>query len=257
MSQTQISILFFILGSCLGSFLNVCIYRIPRKISLIKPASHCPQCGNPIRPYDNIPILSFLILRGRCRSCGGRISFQYPVVEAWAGVLLLGLYLRFDFGADFLIHALLSLSLVVVFFIDHYHSIIPDVITIPGVGLAIALSFIPGGISPISCLLGIGLGGGGLLAVALLGRVAFKKEAMGGGDLKLAAMIGGFLGWRVLLVALFLSSLLGAVVGVLLIVLRVRSRSSPIPFGPFIALGSIASQFWGKDIIRAYLGLFW
>jgi len=255
-SQIQISVFLFILGSCLGSFLNVVIYRIPRKMPIVRPPSRCPHCGSPIRPYDNVPILSFLILKGRCRSCLARISFQYPLVEAWAGLLLVGLYLKFGFTLALLVHALLCLSLVVVFFIDYYHTTIPDVITLSGIGLAIGQSFIPDGISPISSLVGIVAGGGALAAVAFLGRAAFRREAMGVGDIKLAAMVGGFLGWRLLFLSLFLASLLGALLGGVLILSKVRSKGSAIPFGPFIVFGSMASLFWGNRVIETYLSVF-
>lgn len=256
MVQLVFLILLFVLGASLGSFLNVCIYRIPRRMSVARPPSHCTDCGSLIKAYDNIPILSFLILRGRCRSCGAKISPQYPIVEAWTGILLLGLWFKFGLGIEFLILSFLSFLLIISFFIDYHHQIIPDRITFPGIVLAPILSLIPGGLSPLSSLLGIGMGGGVLIAIALFGKAVFKKEAMGGGDVKLAAMIGGFVGWKLFILSIFLASFLGALAGAVLILLKRRGMSSQIPFGPFIVLGSLISIFWGEWLTQTYLGLF-
>ncbi len=240
----------FILGLIVGSFLNVCIYRIPRGESLIHPYSHCPRCKRDIRFYDNIPIISFIILRGRCRHCKEIIPWRYPIVEFINGIGYPAILWRFGFTAEAAIYFILFSTLVVISFIDLDHQIIPDLITLPGIplGFLLASTVLPAGIK--NSLIGILLGGGLLYLVAFISR-----GGMGGGDIKLMAMIGAFLGWKDVLLTIFVGSLLGSVVGIFLMVSKGKGRKHPVPFGPFLSLGTIVSIFWGKEIIWWYLNL--
>ena len=242
----------FILGLLIGSFINVCIYRVPRKESIVFPPSHCTSCRQPIQPYDNIPLLSFLFLRGRCRSCRTPISWRYPLVELIHGVGYFFILRQFGLSSAALIYALFFTSLVAVTFIDLSHQIVPDVITLPGMvlGLLAASTVLPPG--PINSLIGLFLGGGLFYLVAILSVTLLKKEGMGGGDIKLIAMIGAFLGWKGMLLTIFLAALSGSISGLFLVLFRGRSRAEPIPFGPFLALGAMVSLFWGSEILRWY-----
>ena len=247
-------ILIFILGLIVGSFSNVCIYRIPRNESIIYSGSHCPKCGTTIRPMDNIPLLSYIILKGRCRNCGSRISIQYPVVELLTGLTYLIIYLTYGLNIQSLIYIILSSALIIIAFIDLNKQIVPDVISLPGIGAGLILSFFVPYISFIDSALGVAVGGGIILIIGLVGSVIFKKEAMGGGDVKLAAMVGAFLGWKYVILALFLGFFLGALAGIFLILSKIKSREDMIPFGPFIALGSLITILCGEKILSWYLG---
>ena len=248
-------ILLFILGLIVGSFSNVCIYRIPRNESIVYPASHCPKCSTTIRLIDNIPLLSYFLLKGRCRNCGSKISIQYPIVELLTGLIYLIIYLTYDLSIQSLIYIILSSALIIIAFIDLKEQIIPDVISLPGVVAGLVISFFVPYISSLSSLLGIIAGGGTILIIALIGTIIFKKEAMGGGDVKLAAMVGAFLGWKYVILALFLGFFIGALAGIFLILAKIRSREDMIPFGPFIVVGSIAAILWGERILLWYLGV--
>lgn len=243
----------FILGLLIGSFLNVCIYRIPREESIVFPASHCPACQKPVRPYDNVPLFSFLFLRGRCRFCRAPISWRYPLIELLHGLGYLFILHQFGYSVQALVYAVLFSSLVVVTFIDLSHQIVPDVITLPGMvlGLIAASTVLPPG--PINSLIGLFLGGGLFYLVAILSIALLKKEGMGGGDIKLIAMIGAFLGWKGMLLTIFLAALAGSIIGLFLVFIRGRDRAEPIPFGPFLALGAMISLFWGPQILNWYL----
>jgi leader peptidase (prepilin peptidase) / N-methyltransferase len=236
-----------ILGAIIGSFLNVCIYRIPRGESILRPRSHCPHCEAVIRFYDNIPILSFLILRGRCRQCGAPISWRYPLVEALNAGGYIFLLLKFGPSWHLPVYAFLFSSLIVVTFIDLSHQIVPDRITLPGivVGAVAAATVLPAGL--VNALIGIVLGGGLFYLVAILSR-----GGMGGGDIKLIAMIGAFLGWRDVLLTIFIAALTGSIVGVYLMIVLGKDRKYPVPFGPFLALGAIVSLYWGPEILVWY-----
>jgi len=246
----------FILGCILGSFLNVCIHRLPRRESIIKPRSHCPHCGRGIKIRDNIPILSYLILRGHCRYCGEKISPRYPFIESVTGLLLGGLFLVYGWSTLFLHYALLVLLLIPVSIIDIEHKLILNVLTIPGMlgGLALTVLLRPIPIS--SALLGLILGAGSLYLIAVIGKAIFRKESMGGGDIKLAGMIGVFLGLKATIFSLFLAFLLGALAGISLIIVGKARGDSLIPFGPFIALGALLFVFCGQDLLNLYLGMF-
>ncbi len=246
------------LGLAVGSFLNVCIYRIPKGQSIFLPASHCPSCSQKIKFYDNIPVLSFVLLKGKCRLCGSRISFQYPLVELLTAGLFLGAYLWQGLNLAFASTIALGCLLIIVFFVDLRHRIVPDVITLPGIAIGLGFAFVSPQTRLLDSFLGLLIGGGVLYLLAILGELVFKKESMGGGDIKLAAMLGAFLGWQKLFLVFFLSAFLGSVVGILAIHLSSRVKEQrTIPFGPFLALASIASLFWGETLVNAYLNLFW
>lgn len=244
----------FVFGSVIGSFLNVCIYRLPRDKSIVFPGSHCPHCNQAIRFYDNIPIVSFLVLRGRCRTCGAAISPRYVIVEALAGCLSLVLFLHFP-PVEYLVYFAFCASLIVITFIDLEFQIIPDIISLPGIPIGFLCSFLLSRVTYFDSLLGILLGGGILFAVAEGYLLVTKTEGMGGGDIKLLAMIGAFLGYQAVLVTIFLSAFVGSVVGVTLMLLKGKDRKYAIPFGPFLALAAIICLFWQQPLIAWYQGV--
>ena len=254
--DTIFQILAFIYGLCIGSFMNVCIYRVPLSRSLIKPASACPRCGRPIPFYDNIPLVSFLLLRGRCRNCGAGISWRYPLVELLGGLTGLACVARFGPGLPALVYFVFCAVLIVVTFIDIDHGIIPDVITLPGIVLALAASFLLPRTSFGDALLGILLGGGSLLAVAVVYQWVAKREGMGMGDVKLLAMIGALIGWQGVLFTLFVGSLAGSLVGFVMVLTQGRKDLKlRVPFGPFLSLGAMVYVFAGPSLIRWYFHL--
>lgn len=247
---TVFSLLF---GLILGSFLNVCIYRLPRHESIIHPPSTCPQCGKRIKFYDNIPLASYIVLLGKCRSCRSPISLRYPVVELIAGSLSTALFLKFGLSAAYPAFMLFSMSLVVISFIDLDHQIIPDVLSIPGILVGLGLSF-PAWteISWLESLIGIVGGGGFLFLVAVIFERLTGKEGMGFGDVKLLAMIGAWMGWRSLPFVILLASLAGILIGGGALLFSGRGYRSRIPFGPFLALGALLYLFFGKELIMWY-----
>ena len=247
-------VLIFVLGLIVGSFSNVCIYRIPRNESIVYPASHCPKCRTTIRPIDNIPLLSYILLKGRCRNCKSKISIQYPVVEFLTGFIYLIIYLIYGLSIQTLIYIILSSALIIIAFIDLNEQIVPDIISLPGIAIGFIISFFVPYISFVNSALGILAGGGIILIIGLAGSVIFKKEAMGGGDVKLAAMIGAFLGWRYIIISLFFGFFLGALAGIFLVLSKIKSREDMVPFGPFIVLGSLITLLWGEKILIWYLG---
>jgi len=251
----------FVLGAVVGSFLNVCIARLPHRKSLVRPHSHCPKCDAPIRWYDNIPLISFIILRAKCRNCGSPISWQYPMVELLTAILFVILMRRFTNVVALMIYAAFTSSLIVISFIDLKHYIIPDQISLPGIPIGLAVSFLPAHLaggqlvsgSFLDSLIGCIVGGGTLYLVARFSLIAFKKEGMGGGDIKLLAMVGAFLGWKFTLMTIIVGSVLGAAVGVTLILLRFKTRSEYIPFGPYLAIGALLSLLSGDRLLLMYL----
>ncbi|MBT0665621.1 A24 family peptidase [Geobacter pelophilus] len=245
----------FIYGAVVGSFLNVCICRLPENRSVVSPPSSCPLCGYRIKWYDNIPIVSYILLGGKCRSCKARISMRYPLVEIINGLLTLMLFIKFGPTLSFLALFILCSSLVVITFIDFDHQIIPDVISLPGIAVGFAFSFFLPWLGWKDSLIGLLAGGGSLLLVAYGYQLLTGKDGMGGGDVKLLAMLGAFLGWRSILFIIFSASLVGSVIGVGLMIARGRDSKLPIPFGPFLALGAILYIFYGSRIIDWYLGL--
>lgn len=257
----------FILGAMFGSFANVCIYRLPLGKSIVSPGSHCFRCGREIKWFDNIPVLSFILLRGRCRRCGLKFSARYPLVEFLTACLFLALYLEFGPGPEFFIFAAFSTSMIIMSFIDIDHRIIPDEIDLPGIAAGLILSAVypplharpqpwdrvfasPAAVSLASSISGVLVGGGILTALAVFGKMAFKKEAMGGGDIKLIAMAGAFMGWQFAVLTVFLSAVAGSVIG---LAMKLKTSSSYIPYGPYLALGALVSLFYGDEIILWYL----
>jgi len=247
-----ISIIF---GAIVGSFLNVCICRLPRGESIITPGSHCPHCQTPIRFYDNIPLVSYLLLRGKCRYCNGNVSLQYPLVEGITALSSFLLFMKFGLSWSYLFYFIFVASLIVITGIDLFHQIIPDVISLPGIGLGLLASLIIPHLTFLNSLMGMLLGGGSLFLVATLYQWLFKREGMGGGDVKLLAMIGAFLGWKAVILTILLSSLIGSISGVIIMVLKGKDFKYAIPFGPFLSLGAAISLFYGEKIILWYLYL--
>ena len=237
-------------GAIIGSFLNVCIWRIPREESIVFPASHCPVCSHPIRFFDNIPIISWLILRGRCRDCGASISPRYPLVEALTAVLAVLLYWKYGFSLQFLCAFLFTAALIVITFIDIDYQIIPDVISLPGIPLCFLAAVFVMGVPFLESLIGILVGGGILYVIAVGYEWITKREGMGGGDIKLLAMLGAFFGWKSLLFIVLCSSLTGAVVGMTAMVIQGQDMKYAVPFGPFLALGAVAYFFFGDAFLR-------
>lgn len=245
----------FIFGALVGSFLNVCICRLPRKESVVSPPSHCPLCGYKIPFYDNVPVLSYILLGGKCRSCKTRISPQYPLVEMITALLTLLLFVRFGPTFYFLVLFFFCCAMVVVTFIDLEHQIIPDVISLSGIVAGFALSFFIPQLGWRASLAGILVGGGSLLLVAWGYHLITKKEGMGGGDIKLLAMMGAFFGWKAIPFIIFVSSLVGSVIGISLMLVQKKDSKLAIPFGPFLAFGAILYIFFGRQLIHWYLGL--
>jgi leader peptidase (prepilin peptidase)/N-methyltransferase len=245
--------LLFVLGAAVGSFLNVCISRLPKGESILSPGSHCPKCGCGIKPYDNIPILSYILLRGRCRSCKQTIAFSYWIVEVLTAFLFLLLYRQFGLSYTLPLALLFTSIMIVVGFIDLRNKIIPNAITLPGIAVGLICSALQGSSMLYDAIWGVLLGGGGLLVVGGVGRWLFKKESMGAGDIKLAAMIGAFWGWKIVLATLLLSFLSGGIGGLLILLAERSVRGSRvIPFGPFIAASAVIALFYGRRMIDLY-----
>lgn len=240
-------------GLILGSFLNVCIHRLPLGESIVRPASRCPHCAAPIRPYNNIPLLSYILLRGRCPACSAPISARYPLVEALTALAAWALFVRFPNAPLLLGYGAFVAALIVVTFIDLDHQIIPDVISLPGI--VVGLLWAACGFGPTwwPSVAGVVVGGGSLYTVAFGYYALTGREGMGGGDIKLLAMIGAFLGWQGVVVTLIIGSLSGSVVGVMLMAALRRGRHQPIPFGPFLAAGAICALFFGDELIAWYI----
>lgn len=252
-----------VLGAVVGSFLNVCIGRIPNDESVVTPASRCPNCKTEIAFYDNIPLVSYLLLGARCRSCAERISPRYLIVELLTALLTLALYYRFGFGFEFVVGFVLVAALIVISFIDLDVRIVPDVISLPGIVLGLGFSIVgyllarptEGAVfpSPLSSIIGILAGGGFLLATAWIYEKVTGVEGMGGGDIKLLAMIGAFLGWSSVPVTLFIASVLGSVIGLVCMALTGAGRRLALPFAPFLCSGAIIHLFFSNEIIQFYL----
>ena len=270
-----------LLGAVIGSFLNVVVYRLPimmerswnrecqeylgtaeaeesaaeaEPLSLVRPGSHCPACQRPVRPWENIPLLSYLLLRGRCAGCGVRISPRYPVVEGITAVLSAVVALRFGFSVETAAALLFTWSLVALAAIDLDHRLLPDNITLPLLWVGLLLSIDGVFVPPTTAILGAAAGYGVLWLVYHLFRLATGKEGMGYGDFKLLATLGAWVGWQGLPLVILLSSVVGSVVGVVLIATLGRGRDYQIPFGPYLAAAGWITLLWGQDILDAYLG---
>jgi len=250
-----IEMFIFLMGLCIGSFLNVCIYRLPESKSIVHPRSMCPNCDTLIPFYDNIPLFSYLWLKGQCRRCKVKISMRYPMVELLGGLVALGTYLRFGLTIETLIYYVFIAALLVVTFIDLDHRIIPDVITLPGIPICFAASFALPAITYKDALLGILVGGGSLFLVAWVYTILTKKEGMGGGDIKLLAMMGAIVGWKGVLFTIFVASLVGTLAGFAVMLQSRKGMKLAVPFGPFLSIGSITYIFFGTELVTWYLNL--
>jgi len=238
----------------LGSFLNVCIYRLPRGESVVTPRSHCPRCGRTIPWYENVPVLSWLALRGHCRGCGQTISLQYPLVELAAATLTAVSWLRFGASWETPAMAVLLLILLGILVADLQTYTIPDAFSLGGLAAGIVFACLPGGISPLQAVLGALVGGGALYLAAVAGQAALGREAMGGGDIKMLAMIGAFTGWPGVLFSLFAGSVAGSLIYGWINYVQKKRRL--VPFGVFLALGTALYVFRGREITAWYLGFF-
>lgn len=250
-------------GLVVGSFLNVCIYRLPRSLSIVSPPSACPGCGSRVKPWDNVPLLSYFVLRGKCRNCREPISLRYPLVELLNGLLYAAVVRFFGPGWHTPLLFMLVSALVVITFIDMDFQIIPDSITLPGVviGLVSASFLIPDPFSVLhsahvssivgfkNSLAGLLFGGGLFYLIAVL-----SKGGMGGGDIKMMAMVGAFMGWKAIFLTTFIGSVTGSVVGIFLIIAKGKGRKTKIPFGPFLAIGALVTLFSGNIILNWYFG---
>ena len=244
-----------LIGACIGSFLNVCIYRLPRRESLVWPASHCTSCGRTLSWYENVPIAGWLALRGRCRTCGDRISIVYPIVEAVTAAIFVCGYLIYGWSPILAVRLAFACAMIVLFVIDLQHQILPNVITVPGIVIGFVLSFIlpPGW---LSSLLGIVLGGGVLLIIMEAYARARGFEGLGMGDVKMLAMIGAFLGWPLMLLTLVLGSFAGSIIGVALMATQRGGMKTALPFGTFLAVGALVAAVTGDRILEWYLSLY-
>jgi leader peptidase (prepilin peptidase)/N-methyltransferase len=240
-----------VFGLLVGSFLNVVIARVPEGRSVWAPRSACPRCGALIGWYDNLPLISFLVLRGRCRGCRTPIPWRYPIVEAATGGAFALSYALFGPTLDFVVAAILLGALIAITAIDLRHQIIPDVITLPGIVVGFLASLAGTRVDWLDSLIGIAVGGGIFLVIILV-----SGGGMGGGDMKLGAMLGAFLGWKLGLLALLLGVLSGGLVAVALLLFRRKGRKEAIPFGPYLALGGALALLWGEPILTWYLSRF-
>ena len=246
----------FVIGSCIGSFLNVCIYRLPREQSIVRPRSRCTKCEHPIAWFDNIPLLSVLLLRGVCRYCRQPISWRYPVVEFLTGIAAVAVMTHFGVSAVAVIYLAFVCGLIVSSFIDLEFQIIPDEISVGGLVVGVLLSILlpalHGSDSRLVSLersvIGLLVGGGLLYGTGLLGDFIFKKESMGGGDIKLLAMAGSILGWKLVALTFFIAPVFALIPGLLVLLFK---RSHVIPYGPFLSIGLIVSLFVGHNLLRA------
>lgn len=243
-------------GLCVGSFLNVVIARLPASKSIVYPGSACPHCGILIAWYDNLPLLSYLLLAGRCRTCKQPISWRYPLVELSTAGLFLLASVRFGWSVQ-LFSALVLLSmLIVITGIDFDYQLIPDVLSLPGIALGLLFSLAPGQIGWIDSALGVVVGGGVFVAIIAGSVLVLGQPGMGVGDVKLGAMLGAFLGWKLVLLSILLSVLVGGPSAAALLATGRKGRKDPVPFGPFLALGGVLSLLWGDAVIEWYLGQF-
>jgi leader peptidase (prepilin peptidase)/N-methyltransferase len=252
--ETIIIIICF--GLAWGSFLNVVIYRLPLRMSLGKPSSSCPHCNEKIKFYDNIPVFSFLLLRGKCRHCKGRISLRYPLVELLTAVSFLLLYSQHSLSFFFFASCLFTCALIALGFIDFYHQILPDEITLPGLLLALIYSLFRTDLNLRQALIGAVAGAGFLLFIYVAYYLLRKQEGLGLGDVTMMLLIGAYLGWRQAFFTLILASFVGALVGIFFILYKKKDFKYSLPFGTFLAPAAFAALLWGERIINAYLSLF-
>ena len=256
MPNLTIVFIIFLFGLCIGSFLNVCIYRLPASKSIVNPSrSVCPSCNQPIRYYDNIPIFSYLWLKGRCRHCSTRIPVRYAVVEVMTGGVAVAVLLAFGLTLEGLIYFAFISALIVITYIDIDHKIIPDIITLPGIPIGLIASFALPAVGFKDAIVGLLAGGGSLWLVAWIYYLLTRKDGMGGGDIKLLAMMGTIIGLKGVIFTIFMSSAVGTLVGITLMIVKGKDMKFAVPFGPFLSIGAITYIFFGQDIIRAYVNL--
>lgn len=277
MSTFLFGIMAFFVGACFGSFMNVCIYRLPVSKSIVRPRSMCPICGSMVKSYDNIPILSYMWLKGRCRNCKTPISVRYPIVELLAGMFAFCVLNAFGPRGESIVYFAFIASLIVITFIDIDHRIIPNVISLGGIPIGFLASFLVPrtrmavfplpdfvakacsflGLPQISghSFLGIVIGSVGLFLVAYIYHLITKTRGMGMGDVKLLAMIGAFLGWEGVFFTVFMGSVVGSIVGGAIAIAQNKNLKSKIPFGPFLSLGAITYVFFGPFLFRLYFNL--
>ena len=246
LQQPLITVALFIFGLSIGSFANVCIYRLPKKESVVSPVSYCTACLVPIRPLDNIPIISYLVLRGRCRDCNNNISVIYPVIEIITALLLLAGFFKFGLTFDFLVYFVLAPTLVIITVVDIKHQIIPDVITLPGLALGLAAGSYSIGYA--NSFMGFLLGCGLFYLLAVL-----SNGGMGGGDIKYIAAAGAFVGWQKVLLIIFIGAVLGTFVGLFQIGFQKKTRKNIIPFGPLLSVATLITLFYGNLLIKLYI----
>jgi leader peptidase (prepilin peptidase) / N-methyltransferase len=248
--MNSLTVFFFILGAIFGSFFNVVIYRVPRNESIVHPGSHCPNCGTSIQFYDNIPFVSFLVLRGHCRKCGQHISMRYLLVEMITAFMFAAFYHLLGLSIELPIFLVFGSLLVIISFIDLDHYIIPDIFSLGGLCLGIAVSFFRPFFSYKDSFIGVLVGGGILYAIAKSYELVRKREGMGGGDIKLLGMIGAFCGWKGVIFSLVTGSFAGTIVGVPLMLIKRQDARYALPFGPFLSAGALIFAIAGDDIIR-------
>lgn len=251
----QLEVISLVFGLCIGSFLNVCIYRLPESNMFAASRSRCPRCGKTIKFYDNIPVLSYIFLKGRCRHCQAPISFRYPMVELLTGIFALTLFMKYHLSFEALIYFIFVSALLVITYIDIDHRIIPDIISLPGIPFFFLASFLIQDLTWKDSLYGILAGGGSLFLVAYVYSLLTKTEGMGGGDIKLLAMIGACIGWKGALFTIFVSSAVGTVVGIAVMLRTRQNMKLAVPFGPFLAIGAIVYIYFGPRLIYWYFNL--
>ena len=254
-SQVGLAVIFTLAGAAVGSFLNVCICRIPEGLSIVFPPSRCPHCCHPIRFYDNIPLISYLLLGGKCRDCRERIFPRYPLVEILTAVFAYLLFRRYGLTPAYPVAFLFICTLIVITFIDLDHQIIPHILTLSGIPVFAVLAVLYLDLAVIDAFLGIMIGAGTLYFVAVYYEALTGREGMGGGDVNLLAMLGAFLGWQSLLFILLVSSLLGAVVGVALILAKGKDLRYAVPFGPFLCAAAVLDLFTGEFLRGLFFSL--
>jgi len=244
--QPLIAVTLFIFGLSIGSFANVCIYRLPKKQSVLFPRSYCTTCSAPIRPLDNIPVISYLVLKGKCRDCNNNISITYPFIEIITTLLVLAGFFKFGLTFDFLVYVLVVPALVIITAVDIKHQIIPNVITLPGLALGLVAGSYS--IGYVNSFMGFLLGCGLFYLVTLL-----SNGGMGGGDIKYIAAAGAFVGWQKVLLIIFISVVLGTFVGLFQIIVQKKTRKNIIPFGPLLAVATLITLFHGNLLIKLYI----
>ncbi len=246
----------FILGTIFGSFFNVLIYRLPRKESIVFPPSHCPSCGYEIKPYDNIPVISFIVLKGKCRNCGARISFRYPLVEFITGLLFLFVVYNYGISLTSLNYLIFFSVLFIISFIDAQTMLVPDSLIITGLLWGIFYTLILGkGPGRPDGFIGLILGALIIVIIRIVGKFVYKQEVMGEGDIGILAIIGLYLGYKSLLSVILLGSFTGALTGVILIIMGSKGMKSAVPFGPFLSIGAFLTVVFSK--ILTSLGILW